>query len=163
MGRHVIDPARCKSHVEVRVRFGETDLMGIVHHASYLSYFEAARVAWLRRRGVTYKTWTERGWHLPVVEANLRYRAPAKFEDVLTVEVALSEMRSHSLRFTYKVTRVDGSAEGGTSPTAKVDLLADGETRLACVDGNHQLMKLPDALAVVLLRAESHTAHDAVC
>lgn len=150
MGRYVIDPARSKSHVEVRVRFGETDLMGIVHHASYLSYFEAARVAWLRRRGVTYKTWTERGWHLPVVEAHLRYRAPAKFEDVLTVEVALSEMRSHSLRFTYKVTR-------------ESDLLAEGETRLACVDASHQLMKLPDALAVVLLRAESHTPHDAVC
>ena len=150
MGRHVIDPARSKSHVEIRVRFGETDLMGIVHHASYLSYFEAARVAWLRRRGVTYKTWTERGWHLPVVEAHLRYRAPAKFEDVLTVEVELSEMRSHSLRFTYKVTR-DG------------ELLAEGETRLACVDANHELLQMPDALAVVLLRGESHTPHDAVC
>jgi acyl-CoA thioester hydrolase len=150
MGRHVIDPAHSKSHVEIRVRFGETDLMGIVHHASYLSYFEAARVAWLRRRGVTYKTWAERGWHLPVVEANLRYRAPAKFEDVLTVEVELSEIRSHSLRFTYKVTR-------------DADLLAEGETRLACVDGKHELLKLPDALVEVLVRAESHTPHDAVC
>ena len=150
MARHVLDPARSKSHVEVRVRFGETDLMGIVHHASYLSYFEAARVAWLRRRGVTYKTWAERGWHLPVVEATLRYRAPAKFEDVLTVEVDLSEIRSHSLRYTYKVTRDE-------------ELLAEGETRLACVDGTHQLLKLPDALVDVLLRAESHTPHDAVC
>jgi acyl-CoA thioester hydrolase len=150
MGRHILDPSRSKSHVEVRVRFGETDLMGIVHHSSYLSYFEAARIAWLRRRGVTYKTWTERGWHLPVVEVHLRYRAPAKFEDVLTVEVELSEMRSHSLRFTYKVTR-------------DAELLAEGETRLACVDASHQLLKLPDALAIVLLRAESHTPHDAVC
>ena len=163
MARQVLDPARSKSHVEIRVRFGETDLMGIVHHASYLSYFEAARVAWLRRRGVTYKTWAERGWHLPVVEAQLRYRAPAKFEDVLTVEVDLSEVRSHSLRFTYKVTRdVDGSAEAGTSRTAKM-LLAEGETRLACVDASHQLLQLPDALVEVLLRAESHTPHDAVC
>src|SRR5439155_17530086 len=103
MGRYVIDPAHSRSHVEVRVRFGETDLMGIVHHASYLSYFEAARVAWLRRRGVTYKTWADRGWHLPVVDAHLRYRAPAKFEDVLTVAVELSEIRSHSLRFSYRV------------------------------------------------------------
>ena len=150
MGRHVIDPSRSTSHVEIRVRFGETDLMGIVHHASYLSYFEAARVAWLRRRGVTYKTWAERGWHLPVVEASLRYRAPAKFEDVLTVEVDLADLRSHSLRFAYKVTR-DG------------ELLAEGETRLACVDATHQLLKLPDALVDVLLRAESHTPHDAVC
>jgi acyl-CoA thioester hydrolase len=163
MGRHVIDPSRSTSHVEIRVRFGETDLMGIVHHASYLSYFEAARVAWLRRRGVTYKTWAERGWHLPVVEASLRYRAPAKFEDVLTVEVDLSEIRSHSLRFGSKVARdVDGSAAGGTTRAEKM-LLAEGETRLACVDGTHQLLKLPDALVDVLLRAESHTPHDAVC
>jgi len=147
---HVIDPARAKSHVEVRVRFGETDLMGIVHHASYLSYFEAARVAWLRRRGVTYKTWAERGWHLPVVEANVRYRAPASFEDVLTVEVVLAELRSHSLRFAYRVTR--GEA-----------LLADGETRLACVDASHELLRLPEPLVEVLMRAESRDAADAVC
>lgn len=145
-----IDPVRAKSHVEVRVRFGETDLMGIVHHASYLAYFEAARVAWLRRRGVTYKTWTEVGWHLPVVEANVRYRAPARFEDVLTVEVALSELRSHSMRFAYRILRDE-------------NVLADGETRLACVDNNHELIRLPDPLVEVLLRSESHVAHDAVC
>lgn len=148
--RHVIDPARAVSHVEVRVRFGETDLMGIVHHASYLSYFEAARVAWLRRRGVTYKTWTERGWHLPVVEANVRYRAPALFEDILSVAVELGDLRSHSLRFAYRVTR-DGTQ------------LAEGETRLACVDNHHRLLRLPDPLVEVLLRAESREAGDAVC
>jgi acyl-CoA thioester hydrolase len=148
--RHVVDPAASKSHVEVRVRFGETDLMGIVHHASYLSYFESARIAWLRRRGVTYSTWTARGWHLPVVEARVRYRAPARFEDVLTVEVELAEIRSHSLRFGYVVTR------GG-------ERLAEGDTRLACVDASHTLLKLPDALLEVLLRAESRDVHDAVC
>jgi acyl-CoA thioester hydrolase len=124
--------------------------MGIVHHASYLSYFEAARVAWLRRRGVTYRTWAERGWHLPVVEANVRYRAPARFEDVLTVEVALAELRSHSLRFRYCVTRGEMH-------------LADGETRLACVDARHELLRLPDALVDVLMRAEARDASDAVC
>ncbi len=146
----VLDPTRAKSHVEVRVRFGETDLMGIVHHASYLSYFEAARVAWLRRRGVTYKTWADRGWHLPVVEAHVRYRAPAHFEDVLTVEVVLSELRSHSMRYAYRILR-------------DAEHLADGETRLACVNNAHELMRLPNPLVEVLLRAESHVEHDAVC
>lgn len=145
-----LDPRRAKSHVDVRVRFGETDLMGIVHHASYLSYFEAARVAWLRRRGVNYATWAERGWHLPVVEASVRYRAPARFEDVLTVAVELSELRSHSLRFSYQVTRGE-------------QLLAGGETRLACVDSRHELLRLPAPLVEVLLRGESREAPDAVC
>ena len=148
--RHVPDKSRATSHVDVRVRFGETDLMGIVHHASYLSYFEAARVAWLRRRGVNYATWAERGWHLPVVEAIVHYRAPARFEDVLTVAVELSQIRSHSIRFVYRVTRGE-------------DLLAEGETRLACVDEKHELMRLPDGLVEVLLRPESRGTSDAVC
>jgi acyl-CoA thioester hydrolase len=148
--RVAIDPARAKSRVEIRVRFGETDLMGIVHHASYLSYFEAARVAWLRRRGVTYATWAARGWHLPVVEANVRYRAPAYFEDIVTVETTLADVRSHSLRFAYVITR--GSAK-----------LADGETRLASVDDKHELMRIPAPLVEVLLRQEAIANGDGVC
>jgi acyl-CoA thioester hydrolase len=148
--RIVIDPTRAASRVEIRVRFGETDLMGIVHHASYLSYFEAARVAWLRRRGVTYATWAARGCHLPVVEANIRYRAPARFEDIVAVHVELSEVRSCSLRFAYRITRGD-------------DKLADGETRLACVDDKHQLLRLPDELIEVLMRGEVVSSGDAVC
>lgn len=145
-----IDPSRSKSRIEIRVRFGETDLMGIVHHASYLSYFEAARVAWLRRRGVTYATWAARGWHLPVVEASVRYRAPARFEDVLFVDVELADVRSHSLRFAYCVTR------GETS-------LAVGETRLACVDGDHKLLRMPEPLLDVLMHGELASSGDAVC
>jgi acyl-CoA thioester hydrolase len=148
--RRTIEPARATSRVEIRVRFGETDLMGIVHHASYLSYFEAARVAWLRRRGVTYAAWTARGWHLPVVEANIRYRAPARFEDIVAVHVSLTDIRSCSLRFGYRITRDEG-------------VLADGETRLACVDDTHELLRIPDELVSVLLRAEVVSSGDAVC
>jgi acyl-CoA thioester hydrolase len=121
-----------------------------VHHASYLSYFEAARVAWLRRRGVTYATWAARGWHLPVVEASVRYRAPARFEDVLFVDVELADVRSHSLRFGYNVTR------GETG-------LAVGETRLACVDGAHKLLRMPEPLLEVLMRGELASSGDAIC
>ena len=143
-------PSRAKSRIEIRVRFGETDLMGIVHHASYLSYFEAARVAWLRRRGMTYAASTARGWHLPVVEANVRYRAPARFEDIVAVDVALVELRSHSLRFGYEIFR-------------GAEKLADGETRLACVDDRHELLRIPEPLREVLLRAAVVSTSDAVC
>jgi len=145
-----IDPARAKSRVEIRVRFGETDLMGIVHHASYLSYFEAGRVAWLRRRGVSYSAWAARGCHLPVVEAHVRYRAPARFDDIVAVDVELTELRSHSLRFGYEIFR-------------GAEKLADGETRLACVDDRHELLRFPEALVEVLMRAEVVGAGDAVC
>src|SRR5215207_7741686 len=105
--------------MEVRVRFCETDLMGIVHHASYLVYFEAGRVEWLRRRGVAYADWAGRGVHLPVVEAHASYRAPARFDDLLDIETTLAELRTVSLKFTYKIHR-------------NGEPIAQGMTRLGC-------------------------------
>jgi acyl-CoA thioester hydrolase len=131
-----LDPLAAVTRLRLRVRFCDTDLMGIVHHANYLAYFEAGRVEWLRRRGVTYTTWTERGMHLPVVEANVQYRAPARFDDVVLVETRLVQLRALSLRFSYRLER-DGA------------LLAEGFTRLACVDAGHKLQRFaPDVLEV---------------
>lgn len=126
---------------EMRVRFFETDLMGIVHHASYLTYFEAARVEWLRRRGVTYADWARRGIHLPVVEATTRYRAPAHFDDVLEIETRLTELKSHSVRFEYRTRR---------GPL----VIAEGGTRLACVGADHKLVRIPHEVKDVLERGE---------
>jgi acyl-CoA thioester hydrolase len=125
----------------LRIRFCETDLMGIVHHANYLQYFEAGRVEWLRRRGVTYADWARRGIHLPVVDAQLRYRAPARFDDVIQVETRLTAVRSHSLRFDYVIFRAETK-------------LAEGSTRLACVDGDHLLLRIPEDVEDVLRAAE---------
>jgi acyl-CoA thioester hydrolase len=136
-----LEPARAVSRSDLRVRFCETDLMGIVHHAQYLTYFEAGRVDWLRRRGITYTSWTAGGVHLPVVGASLKYRAPARFEDILTIETRLAELRWASLRYTYVVTRGK-------------DVLAEGETRLACVDGSHVLRRLPPEVLAVLAGGE---------
>jgi len=131
------DPEKAHTRSELRVRFCETDLMGIVHHAQYLTYFEAGRVEWLRRRGITYTSWTAAGIHLPVVDATVKYRAPARFDDVLTVDTRLTELRWASLRFGYEIRR-------------GADVLATGETRLACVDDAHVLRRIPaDVLAVL--------------
>jgi acyl-CoA thioester hydrolase len=127
--------------ITLRVRFCETDLMGIVHHANHLAYFEAGRVEWLRRRGVTYADWARRGMHLPVVETGIRYKAPALFDEVLTLETRLAQLRSHSLRFEYRLLR------GET-------LLAEGFTRLACVDASHALQRIPEAMLDVFSSAE---------
>jgi acyl-CoA thioester hydrolase len=80
--------------------------------------------------------------HLPVVEANVRYRAPARFDDVLSVETVLIQLRALSLRFSYQILR-DGTP------------LAEGSTRLACVDANHRLMRFPPDVLSVLTSAES--------
>ena len=138
-----IDPASARSVVRVRVRFDETDLMGIVHHASYLSYMEIARVEWLRRRGVTYAAWTQRGRHLPVVEVSVRYRAPAHFDDELDVETSLSEVRAASVRFDFRLVRVGDAT-----------LCAEGWTRLAHVDGRHVLRRITGEILAELTRPE---------
>lgn len=136
-----LDPEKSSSVASMRVRFAETDLMGIVHHASYLLYFEAARVEWLRRRGVVYTDWAARGWHLPVVEANVRYVSPARFDDLLDVEAALTELRAVSMRFQYRIHR-----EG--------QLLAEGFTRLAAIDASHKLLRIPSEMRDVLSSGE---------
>jgi acyl-CoA thioester hydrolase len=128
---HPLDPQRALTRSRLRVRFCETDLMGIVHHSNYLAYFEAGRVEWLRRRGVTYADWAARGIHLPVVEASVRYRAPARFDDVIAIETHLVELRAASVRFEYRMERIGDSAE----------LLAEGFTRLACVNERHMVQR----------------------
>ena len=138
-----IDAALARSVVRLRVRFYETDLMGIVHHGSYVGYLEVARVEWLRRRGVAYATWAQRGLHMAVVDLNLRYRAPARFDDELDVEVVLGEWRAASIRFDYRVLRVGDGV-----------LLAEGSTRLACVDDKGALKRIHDEMADVLARGE---------
>ncbi len=125
----------------MRVRFCETDLMGIVHHGNYLVYFEAGRVEWLRRRGVVYADWAARGVHLPVVEARVLYRAPSRFDDVLDVVTTLRKLGSVSLEFTYRILR-------------GAQLIADGSTRLGCIDAAHKLYRIPEDMRAVLLSGE---------
>ena len=136
-----LDPAKTSSVISFRVRFFETDLMGIVHHASYLTYFEAGRVEWLRRRGVTYADWANKGVHLPVVEAHLNYRMPARFDDEIEVKTTLSELRTVSLRFAYEITR-DGQ------------MICNGVTRLGCIDESHKLLRIPEYMRDVMLAGE---------
>ncbi len=144
MKRSIVDiPDHCVSTHVVRVRFGETDLMAIAHHASYLLYCEAARVEYLRRRGVVYKDWVERGLHLPVIEAQLRYHRTARFDDRLSVEARLSLLTRVKVGFAYRILAEDGG------------LVATGETVLACVGDEHRPKRLPADVTDLLTSAET--------
>ena len=142
-----LDPNATRTTTQLRVRFCDTDLMGIVHHANYFAYFEAARVEWLRKRGVTYSEWASGGVHLPVVEASIRYRAAARFDDVIDIEATLAEVRPASLRFDYRITREAAS-------TREAMLLAEGSTRLACVNDKHAVRRFTEAMLAVLTTGE---------
>ncbi|MGE0323634.1 MAG: acyl-CoA thioesterase [Polyangiaceae bacterium] len=137
-------PEHAVSRYPLRVRFCETDLMAIVHHANYLVYFEAARVEYLRRRGVSYAQWAEReGVHLPVISAHLDYKRTAHFDDELVVEARVSLVTRVKVGFGYRILHGE-------------ELVCSGETVLACVDDTHRPRRLPPNVLEVLLAPESH-------
>jgi acyl-CoA thioester hydrolase len=138
----------------VRVRFGETDLMGIVHHGTYISYFEVGRVEYMRRRGLDYHSWTELGIHLPVVEAYVRYRRTARFDELLCIETRLSELTRVKVRFDYRLLREPEGEAALTPMDPDQQLVAEGHTLLACVDQHHIPRRIPAEAEAVLLGPE---------
>ncbi len=118
--------------IQVRVRYAETDQMGFVYHANYLPWFEMARVRMLDALGLPYKQWEAEGVFLPVLEAHLRYRQPAFFDDTLDVQVFLKEKPTVRIRLEYAVKR-DGT------------LLAEGHTLHAWINGEGRGIRPPDA------------------
>ncbi|WP_282018557.1 acyl-CoA thioesterase [Salegentibacter mishustinae] len=93
-----------KSHISyVKVRYAETDQMGVVHHGNYAQYFEIARLDWLSALGISYKMMEENGVMLPVYELNTKFLKPAVFEDELEIEVQLKELPSVKITFEYLI------------------------------------------------------------
>jgi acyl-CoA thioester hydrolase len=91
----------------VRVRYAETDQMGVVYHANYLVWFEVGRVELMREMGVTYRDMEkDSGALIPVVEVTARYMSPARYDDELVVKTSLAGVRSSVIRFRYQVVRV---------------------------------------------------------
>jgi acyl-CoA thioester hydrolase len=119
---------------QIRVRYAETDQMGVVYHANYLIWFEVGRVELMRTLGFDYKRMEiDDDCHIVVVEARCRYKAPARYDDVIAIETTISALRGFVLKFRYRVVRVDD----GT-------LLAEGETTHVITDGNMQKRTLPE-------------------
>lgn len=124
---------------QVRVIYADTDQMGVVNNVVYLRYFEIGRAEWIRGRGRSYKQIEDDGYRLPVVEAHLRYREPARYDDLLDVEVQVDELRAASLVFRYAIRRHADRA-----------LLCEGHTKHACIDSDGKLRRFPDELVALL-------------
>ncbi len=106
----------------VRVRYAETDQMGVVYHGNYAQYFEMGRVEWLRNMGVSYKWMEENGIMLPVVSLNLNYKKPARYDDLLTVKTIFKSQTSVKIEFDYEIYN------------EKQELLTTGYSMLVFVD-----------------------------
>ena len=110
------------NETQIRVRYGETDQMGVVYHGNYAQYFEVGRLEWLRALNISYKKMEEDGVILPVVSLSIKYKKSACYDDVINVKTQLVKMPTASIEFDYEITNEKG------------DILALGNTVLAFID-----------------------------
>ena len=119
----------------LRVRYAETDAMGVVYHANYLVWFEVGRGEYFRARGHDYAEWEHQGYLLPVSEAYARYHAPARYGDQITVRTWVDEIRSRSVTLGYEVCGAPAQQR-----------LVTGWTKHICVDEQGRVRRLPEEM-----------------
>lgn len=88
---------------KIRVRYGETDQMGIVYHGNYAQYLEIGRIEWLRNLGISYKKMEERGIMLPVISLSINYKKSARYDDVIYVKTQLSKAPTATIEFDFEI------------------------------------------------------------
>ncbi len=127
-------PENESDEIQIRVRYAETDRMGLLHHANYFVYFEQARTELLRKRGMTYRDMEDAGHLLVIVDLGCKYKKPAYYDDVLTLRTIVERVTHVKIVHRYEVLR-DGVS------------LAEGHSTLACVDREGRPQALPDSLS----------------
>jgi acyl-CoA thioester hydrolase len=130
--------------IELRVRYAETDQMGVVYHANYLAWCEVGRTELIRQRGRSYAEIEKLGVGLAVSDATLRFHAPARYDDRIRVTTSLNDVRSRAMRFDYVIS----NAELGTK-------LVTASTTLIGLDREGRIARLPDALLATLGRSDA--------
>ena len=140
--------ARAAVPLDLTVRFAETDLMGVVHHSTYVIWFEAGRVAWMTAAGMPYAEVGDTGHHFAVTALHAEYRAAARFGDVVRVITRLSRLRSRQVAFSYEIRNA-----------ASDERLAVGSSEHICVDLEGRMAKIPEfVVARLVAGAEKLTA-----
>jgi acyl-CoA thioester hydrolase len=124
---------------QVRVRYGETDAMGIVYYGTYPLYYETGRTEMMRNLGFTYRKMEELGIIMPVISMSCRYRKPVRYDDLLTIRTIVKEMPSTRIEFNYEIYNETG------------ELVNEGLTTLVFVDREkNRPVKIPGFLKKVL-------------
>lgn len=124
-----------KDFLQVRVRYAETDQMGVVYYGNYAQYFEMGRTEWLRKSGISYKWMEENGIMLPVVDLSVKFKQSAHYDDLLTVVTKLQNLPTIKIGFDYEIFN------------EKEELITTGSTTLVFVDmATKKIIKAPDYL-----------------
>lgn len=122
-------------NAEIRVRYQETDMMGVVYHSNYLVWFEVGRTEYLRALGYSYKRLESEGIMLPVVECSCKFKSPAKYDDDIIIKASLQELSGASITIYYEIIKKETS-----------QILVTGTTKHAVVDKNMRPIKIKTTL-----------------
>jgi acyl-CoA thioester hydrolase len=122
----------------VRVRYADSDQMGVAYYANYLVWFEVGRTEWLRARGYAYRSLESEGVFLPVTEASCRYHAPSRYDDLVWIVTRVGRLGRTIVRFDYRILKEDGT------------LAAEGHTEHCFLSREGRPVRAPEPVARVL-------------
>jgi len=128
--------------VPVRVRYADTDRMGIVYYGTYPQYFEIGRSEFMRDKGFTYRQFEEMGYHLVVTGIDIKYYNAATYDDLLHVRTSISDVKSRGLTFHYEIFK-DGV------------IIVEGHTKHICVDGGRKPVRIPSDVLEIFKNVSS--------
>lgn len=125
--------------IKTRVRYQETDQMGIVYYANFFTYFEMGRTEYLRNLGLPYSELEKEHIYFPVTEAHCKFRAPALYDDILIIQTSIAELKHATVEFSHKVIRERDQK-----------LVAEGFSKLACLNASRKPSPMPEKLRKLL-------------
>ena len=128
--------------VPVRVRYADTDRMGIVYYGTYPQYFEIGRSEFMREKGFTYRQFEEMGYHLVVTGIDIKYHNAATYDDLIFVRTSISDVKSRGLTFHYEILKDDA-------------IIVVGHTKHICVDGGMKPVRIPSDVMEIFRNASS--------
>jgi acyl-CoA thioester hydrolase len=124
--------------MQIRVYYEDTDCGNVVYYANYLRYMERSRTEFMRERGIDLSEWHKRGVMFVVVDAHIKYRAPARYDDLLDVDSEIDELSSASITFKTRIYRHKGA------------LLVQGVVRIACTGADGHVIRMPQEIQQIL-------------
>ena len=141
-GEHCKNAVGDYVEVPVRVRYADTDRMGIVYYGTYPQYFEIGRSEFMRENGFTYRRFEEMGYHLVVTGIDIKYYNAATYDDLLSVRTSISDVKSRGLTFHYEIFK-DGV------------IIVEGHTKHICVDGGRKPVRIPSDVLEIFKNVSS--------
>lgn len=138
-----LKPKGVLSESHLRVRYAETDAMGIVHHSRYIPWFEVGRSDWMRQAGLPYGEFERMGYYLTVTEIGARYYHPAVYDELITIYTWVESVQSRGVMLGYEVKNASGQR------------LVMGYSKHVCITHDGQPARLPDALLTALKQGQN--------